>query len=44
VSLANLFQEMYEGAMKGLLGAEPGHRVEKGTSTLEQALDPHFAK
>lgn len=43
-SLANLMQEMYEGALKGLLVVEPGHRVEKGTSTLEQALDPHFAK
>ena len=43
-SMANLYQEMYEGAMKGLLGVEPGHRVEKGTSTLDQALDPHFAK
>lgn len=41
-SLAGLFQEMYEGAMKGLLGVEPGHRVEKGPTTLEQALDPHF--
>ncbi|HEY8086544.1 MAG TPA: NmrA family NAD(P)-binding protein [Polyangiaceae bacterium] len=41
-SLANLFQEMYEGAMKGLLGTEPGHRVEKGASTIEDALDPHF--
>jgi uncharacterized protein YbjT (DUF2867 family) len=44
VSMANLLQEMYEGAMKGLLGVEPGHRVEKGTTTLEQALDPFFAK
>ena len=43
-SLANLIQEMYEGAMKGLLGVEPGHRVEKGTSTLEDALDPYFSK
>jgi uncharacterized protein YbjT (DUF2867 family) len=43
-SLANLIQEMYEGAMKGLLGVEPGHRVERGTTTLEQALDPYFAK
>ena len=43
-SMANLIQEMYEGATKGLLGVEPGHRVEKGTTTLEQALDPHFAK
>ena len=43
-SMANLLQEMYEGAMKGLLGVEPGHRVEKGPSTLEQALDPYFAK
>jgi uncharacterized protein YbjT (DUF2867 family) len=42
-SLANLYQEMYEGAMKGLLGIEPGHRVEKGPSTLEEALDPYFA-
>ena len=41
-SMANLLQEMYEGAMKGLLGVEPGHRVEKGTTTLEQALDPYF--
>jgi uncharacterized protein YbjT (DUF2867 family) len=44
VSMANLLQEMYEGAMKGLLTVEPGHRVEKGTTTLEQALDPYFAK
>jgi uncharacterized protein YbjT (DUF2867 family) len=43
-SLANMYQEMYEGAMKGLLGVEPGHRVEKGTSTLEDALDPYFSK
>ena len=43
-SLANLYQEMYEGAMTGLLGVEPGHRVEKGTTTLEQALDPYFAR
>jgi uncharacterized protein YbjT (DUF2867 family) len=43
-SMANLLQEMYEGAMKGLLVVQPGHRVEKGTTTLEQALDPHFAK
>ncbi len=43
-SMADLYQEMYEGAMKGLLGIEAGHRVEKGPSTLEQALDPHFAK
>ncbi len=43
-SMANLMQEMYEGATKGLLGVEPGHRVEKGTTTLEQALDPYFAK
>jgi hypothetical protein len=41
-SMANLLQEMYEGAAKGLLGVEPGHRIEKGTTTLEQALDPHF--
>jgi uncharacterized protein YbjT (DUF2867 family) len=43
-SMANLLQEMYEGASKGLLGVVPGHRVEKGNTTLEQALDPHFAK
>jgi uncharacterized protein YbjT (DUF2867 family) len=43
-SMADLMQEMYEGAMKGLLGIEPGHRVEKGTTTLEQALDQYFAK
>ena len=43
-SMANLLQEMYEGATKGLLGVEPGHRIEKGTTTLEQALDPYFAK
>jgi uncharacterized protein YbjT (DUF2867 family) len=43
-SMANLLQEMYEGALKGLLGVEPGHRVEKGPTTLEQALDPYFAK
>jgi uncharacterized protein YbjT (DUF2867 family) len=43
-SMANLLQEMYEGATKGLLSVVPGHRVEKGTTTLEQALDPYFAK
>ncbi len=43
-SMADLLQEMYEGALKGLLAIEPGHRVEKGTTTLEQALDPYFAK
>jgi uncharacterized protein YbjT (DUF2867 family) len=43
-SLAGLYQEMYEGAMKGLLGVEPGHRVEKGPSTMEEALDPYFGK
>jgi uncharacterized protein YbjT (DUF2867 family) len=43
-SMANLYQEMYEGAMKGLLGTEPGHRIEKGPTTLEVALDPHFSK
>jgi uncharacterized protein YbjT (DUF2867 family) len=42
--MANLLQEMYEGALKGLLTVEPGHRVEKGNTTLEEALDPHFAK
>ena len=42
-SMADLLQEMYEGATKGLLGVEPGYRIEKGTTTLEQALDPHFA-
>jgi hypothetical protein len=35
---------MYEGAMNGLLSIQPGHRVENGTTTLEQALDPYFAK
>jgi len=43
-SMANLLQEMYEGATKGLLSVEPGHRVEKGPTTLEQALDPYLAK
>ncbi len=43
-SMANLYQEMLEGATKGLLGVEPGHRVEKGTSTLEGALDRYFGK
>lgn len=43
-SLAGLFQEMYEGATRGLLGVEPGHRVEKGPTTLEQALDPYFGR
>src|SRR5580658_8154096 len=41
-SMANLLQEMYEGAAKGLLGVEPGYRVEKGKTTLEEALDPYF--
>jgi uncharacterized protein YbjT (DUF2867 family) len=43
-SMANLYQEMYEAATTGLLGIEPGHRVERGSSTLEQALDPYFTK
>lgn len=43
VSMADLYQEMYEGATKGLLTVVPGHRVERGPSTLEQALDPYFA-
>jgi uncharacterized protein YbjT (DUF2867 family) len=43
-SMANLLQEMYEGALKGSLAVEPGHRIEKGPTTLEQALDPYFAK
>jgi len=43
-SMADLWQEMFEGAMKGLLGVEPGHRVETGPTTMEQALDPYFAK
>jgi uncharacterized protein YbjT (DUF2867 family) len=43
-SMAGLLQEMYEGAMNGLLSIQPGHRVENGTTTLEQALDPYFAK
>ena len=43
-SMANLYQEMYEAATTGLLGIEPGHRVERGSSTLEQALDPYFSK
>jgi uncharacterized protein YbjT (DUF2867 family) len=43
-SMADLWQEMFEGAMKGLLGIEPGHRVEMGPTTMEQALDPYFAK
>lgn len=41
-SMANLYQEMYEGAMKGLLTVEPGHRVEKGATTLEDGLAPYF--
>ena len=43
-SMADLLQEMYEGALKGLLAIEPGHRIEKGSLTMEQALDPYFAK
>lgn len=43
-SMANLYQEMYEGALKGLLGIEPGNRVENGTSTLDEALDDYFSK
>jgi uncharacterized protein YbjT (DUF2867 family) len=43
-SMADLLQEMYEGALKGLLAVEPGHRVERGTTTMEQALDPYFAQ
>jgi uncharacterized protein YbjT (DUF2867 family) len=43
-SLADLFQEMYEGLTKGLFGVEPGHRVEKGATTLDHALDPYLAK
>ncbi len=41
-SLARLIQEMYEGTAKGLFGIEPGHRVERGSTTLEQALDQYF--
>ena len=41
--LANSFQEMYEGLNAGLCAVAPGHRVEKGPTTLEQALDPYFA-
>jgi hypothetical protein len=41
--MTEIVDEMYEGATKGLLVVEPGHRIEKGTTTLEQALDPHFA-
>ena len=41
-SMANLYQEMYEGAMKGLLTVVPGHRVERGPSTLQEALDGYF--
>jgi uncharacterized protein YbjT (DUF2867 family) len=43
-AFANLLQEMYEGAAKGLLGVVPGHRVEKGNTTLEEALDPYVSK
>jgi uncharacterized protein YbjT (DUF2867 family) len=43
-SLADAFQEMYEGMTKGLFGIEPGHRVETGETTLEEAIDPYFAK
>jgi hypothetical protein len=43
-SMANLYQEMYEGALSGLLGVEPGHRVEKGSSTLEEAIGPYLAR
>jgi uncharacterized protein YbjT (DUF2867 family) len=42
-SMASLYQEMFEGALKGLLAIEPGYRVEKGNTTLEDALDPYFA-
>jgi hypothetical protein len=41
--MTEIVDEMYEGATKGLLVVEPGYRIEKGTTTLEQALDPHFA-
>jgi uncharacterized protein YbjT (DUF2867 family) len=43
-SMAKLYQEMMEGAMKGLLGTEPGHRVERGASTMDEALDPYFSE
>jgi hypothetical protein len=39
--MTEIVDEMYEGATKGLLVVEPGYRIEKGTTTLEQALDPH---
>jgi uncharacterized protein YbjT (DUF2867 family) len=42
-SMAKLYQEMYEAATRGLLMVVPGNRVERGPSTLEQALDPYLA-
>ena len=42
--LADAYQEMYEGMSRGLFGIESGHRVEKGTTTLEEAIDPYLAK
>jgi uncharacterized protein YbjT (DUF2867 family) len=41
-SVANLFQEMYEGLGKGLFAVVPGHRIEKGHTTLEQVIDPYL--
>jgi hypothetical protein len=41
--MPEIVDEMYENATMGLLVVEPGHRIERGTTTLEQALDPHFA-
>ena len=43
-SLANAYQEMYEGMARGLFSVEAGHRVEKGTTTLDEAIDPYLAK
>jgi hypothetical protein len=41
--MTEIVDEMYEGATKGLLVVESGYRIEKGTTMLGQALDPHFA-
>ena len=43
-ALGDLMQQFYEGMASGVFVIEAGNRVEKGTTTLEAALDPHFAK
>jgi hypothetical protein len=43
-SVGDAFQEMYAGMARGIFVLEAGHRVEKGSTTLEEAIDPYLAK